>query len=196
MRRFRSGLLLVGAILVLVAVAGAGAQNQQAQSSGLDITGAWYSGGASMEGGANTELVDYSGLPLSEAGRLYALAWDPSRWTSRQQQCMAYEPTRLLHGGGNFRFWEERDPTTQRLIAIKLYGQITEGTRTVWMDERPHPPAYAKHSFLGFSPGKYDGNVGLWRCERSGFCTVGAVYGAGKNCNRRRFTLSLWERAG
>ena len=158
MRRFRNS-LLVGAILVLVAAVGAGAQNREPQTSGLDITGAWYSGGASMEGGANTELVDYSGLPLSEAGRLYALAWDPSRWTSRQQQCMAYEPTRLLHGGGNFRFWEERDPTTQKLIAIKFYGQITEGTRTVWMDGRPHPPAYAKHSFLGFSTGKYEGNV-------------------------------------
>jgi hypothetical protein len=37
-----------------------------------------------------------------------------------------------------------RDPHTQKLIAIKLYGQITEGTRTVWMDGRPHPRAYAK----------------------------------------------------
>src|SRR5881409_209235 len=159
MRRCHNSLLVAGAILVLIAVAGAGAQSPGPQTSGLDITGAWYSGGASMEGGAQTELVDYSGLPLSEAGRLYALAWDPSRWTSRQQQYMAYEPTRLLHGGGNFRFWEERDPTTQRLIAIKFYGQITEGTRTVWMDGRPHPPAYAKHSFLGFSTGKYEGNV-------------------------------------
>src|SRR2546426_208175 len=159
MRCLRNHLLVVGAISVLVAGAGAAAQNPEPQTSGLDITGAWYSGGASMEGGANTELVDYSGLPLSEAGRLYALAWDPSRWTSRQQQCMAYEPTRLLHGGGNFRFWEERDPHTQRLIAIKLYGQIREGTRTVWMDGRPHPPAYAKHTFLGFSTGKYEGNV-------------------------------------
>src|SRR5262245_44070133 len=135
-----SGHLMV-LIPVLTAVLTAAAQNPPSQGSGLDITGTWYSGGASQEGGAATELADYSGLPLSEAGRLYALSWDPSRWTLRQQQCMAYEPTRLLHGGGNFRFWEERDPHTQRLIAIKLYGQITEGTRTVWMDGRPHPPA-------------------------------------------------------
>src|SRR5581483_4256309 len=50
-------------------------------------------------------------------------------------------------------------PYNQRLIAIKMYGQITEGMRTIWMDGRPHPPAYAQHTFLGFSTGKYDGNV-------------------------------------
>src|SRR5947199_4029128 len=110
MRRFRNS-LLVGAILVFVAAVGAGAQNREPQTSGLDITGAWYSGGASMEGGANTELVDYSGLPLSEAGRLYALAWDPSRWTSRQPQSMAYEPQRRLHRGGKFPVWEVHHPT-------------------------------------------------------------------------------------
>jgi cyclase len=134
-------------------------QNAEPQSSGVDITGTWFTEDGTGIGGAQTRLVDYGGVPVSEGGRLYALSWDPSRWTLRQQQCIAYEPTRLLHGGGNFRFWEERDPFTQRLIDIKLYGQITEGTRTVWMDGRAHPPPYAKHSFLGFSTGKYEGNV-------------------------------------
>jgi cyclase len=129
------------------------------QTSGLDISGSWTTVAETGVGGAAVMLTDYGGVPFSEAGRLYALTWDPSRWTSRQQQCMAYEPTRLLHGGGNDRFWEDRDPFTQRLIDIKMYGQITEGTRTIWMDGRPHPPAYAKHSFLGFSTGKYEGNV-------------------------------------
>ena len=66
-----------GRLLVLVPIlmgATVAAQNPASQTSGIDITGAWFSGGASMEGGANTELADYSGLPLSEAGRLYALA--------------------------------------------------------------------------------------------------------------------------
>ena len=134
-------------------------QNAAQQTSGIDISGTWTTVAETGIGGAQTMLADYGGVPMSEAGRIYALTWDPSRWTSRQQQCIAYEPTRLLHGGGNFRFWEERDPYTQKLIDIKLYGQITEGTRTIWMDGRTHPPPYAKHSFLGFSTGKYEGNV-------------------------------------
>jgi cyclase len=128
-----------------------------AQVSGVDISGAWFNAGAGAEG--NPVLVEYGGYPINEAGRLYGLTWSPSRLTLRQQQCAGYDPSRLLHGGGNYRFWEERDPHTQMLIAIKIYGQITEGSRTIWMDGRPHPPAYAKHSFVGFSTGKYDGNV-------------------------------------
>jgi cyclase len=129
------------------------------QESGIDISGDWFTAGNMGESNAFVMLVEYGGVPLSEAGRLYALTWSSSRMTLRQQQCAQYDPTRLLHGGGNLRFWEQRDPDTQQLIALKLYGQITEGTRTVWMDGRPHPPPYAKHTFLGFSTGKYEGDV-------------------------------------
>jgi cyclase len=131
----------------------------QSQASGLDITGAWSTVYQGSEGNGAIPLVAYGGYPLNEAGRLYALTWDPSRMTLRQQQCPQYSPHFLLHGVGNYRFWEERDPYTQRLIAIKQYGQITEATRTIWMDGRAHPPPYAPHTFLGFSTGKYEGNV-------------------------------------
>jgi glyoxylase-like metal-dependent hydrolase (beta-lactamase superfamily II) len=129
------------------------------QLSGLDISGAWFNMAQNTDSNATIQLVAYGGYPLNEAGRLYALAWDPNRNASPQQQCAQYSPHFLLHGGGNYRFWEERDPHTQRLIAIKMYGQITEGMRTIWMDGRPHPPAYARHTFLGFSTGKYEGST-------------------------------------
>lgn len=130
------------------------------QQSGLDISGDWYDVfHQELARTASGMLVEYPGIPINEAGRLYALAWDPSRLTIRQQQCSAYTPEFLLFGGGNFRFWEERDPDTQQLIAIKMFGQITEGNRTIWMDDRPHPPAYAQHTWMGFSTGKYDGTV-------------------------------------
>ena len=128
------------------------------QLSGLDISGAWFNTAQNTDSNATILLAAYGGYPVNEAGRLYALAWDPNRNASPQQQCAQYSPHFLLHGGGNYRFWEERDPHTQRLIAIKMYGQITEGMRTIWMDGRPHPPAYARHTFLGFSTGKYEGS--------------------------------------
>ena len=155
MRTVTSAYALLAAVLASVAAYGQGPRQQ----SGLDISGAWYNGGAPAFAGATIELVEYAGIPFNEAGRLYALTWSPSRMTLPQQQCAQYEPTRLLHGGGNYRFWEERDPYNQKLIALKMYGQITEGMRTVWMDGRPHPPAYAQHTFLGFSTGKYEGAV-------------------------------------
>jgi len=146
-------------VLTATLMAGAAlAQGNERQISGIDISGSWYNAGGNGGDGMPI-LAEYGGMPLNESARLYALAWSPARMTVRQQQCAAYDPSRQLHGGGNYRFWEERDPVTQRLIAIRIYGQITEAQRTIWMDGRPHPPAYAKHTWLGFSTGRYEGNV-------------------------------------
>ena len=131
------------------------------QPAGIDLSGTWYPqpGQDSNLFTASGSLVEYGGIPLSEAGRLYALAWSPSRIQGRQHQCMGYVPPYTYNQPGNLRFWEERDPYTQRLLAIKHYWQISEGTRTIWMDDRPHPPAYAQHTWSGFSTGKYEGNA-------------------------------------
>ena len=146
-------------VLTATLMAGAAlAQGNERQISGIDISGSWYNAGGNGGDGMPI-LAEYGGMPLNESARLYALAWSPARMTVRQQQCAAYDPSRQLHGGGNYRFWDERDPVTQRLIAIRIYGQITEAQRTIWMDGRPHPPAYAKHTWLGFSTGRYEGNV-------------------------------------
>ena len=64
-----------------------------------------------------------------------------------------------MRATGNFRIWEERDPHDQRLVAIHVWAQVTEGHRVIWMDGRPHPPAWAPHTFRGFSTGKFVGNA-------------------------------------
>ena len=94
-------------------------QGASAQSSGMDITGAWFDVIFQDAGRTASGMLDeYPGIPINGPGRIYALTWDPSRLTIRQQQCSAYTPEFLLYGGGNFRFWEDRDPFTQRLISI------------------------------------------------------------------------------
>ena len=129
--------------------------------SGIDISGTWsYGGDQDVDyGTAAGSVADYGGIPLNEAGRLYALAWDASRMTVRQQQCAGYGIPYAYFSPGNFRFWEERDPHTQQLIAIHMWFQTSEVRRTIWMDGRPHPPAYAPHTFAGFSTGQWDRNV-------------------------------------
>lgn len=144
--------------------AGAGATSAirpTAASSGADVSGNWMLGGHQdgayiTAGGA---LVDYGGIPFNEAGRLFALAWPASRQTVRMEQCAGYTIPYAFYSPGNYRFWEERDPNNQRLIAIHMYFQTTEVNRTIWMDGRPHPPAWAAHTFAGFSTGEWKGNV-------------------------------------
>jgi len=127
----------------------------------VDISGYWtpalHEDG--LERGNGPEIADYGGFALNDAGRLWALSYDPSRVTLRHHQCDAYVMPYQMRAVGNFRTWEERDPHTQQLIAIDVWAQTTEGHRVIWMDGRPHPPAWAPHSFTGFSTGRFVGNA-------------------------------------
>src|SRR5215467_1189185 len=115
----------------------------------IDLTGYWTPAmhEDALERGGGSELGDYAGFSLNEAGRLWALSYDPSRVTLKHHQCDAYVAPYQMRAVGNFRIWEERDPHNQTLVAIHIWAQTTEGHRVVWMDGRPHPPAWAPHSF-------------------------------------------------
>jgi len=132
-----------------------------AQAPAIDLSGYWgpVLHEDFMERGPGSELADYGGIPLNEAGRLWALSYDPSRVTLRHHQCEAYTTAYQMRALGNFRIWEERDPYTQILVAIHLWAQTTEGHRVIWMDGRPHPPAWAPHTFRGYSTGRFTGNA-------------------------------------
>lgn len=130
------------------------------QTPAVDFSGYWSPALHEdlMERGAGSEIADYGGFPVNEAGRLWALSYDPSRVTLRHHQCEAYLAPYQMRALGNFRIWEEREPHTQRLLAIHVWAQTTEGHRIIWMDGRPHPPAWAPHTFRGFSTGQFVGN--------------------------------------
>ena len=128
--------------------------------SGTDLSGSWRPQQLVTESQtAAGDLADFGGIPLNDAARLYALSWPASRQTVKQHQCMGYVTPYFWYAPGNYRIWEERDPFTQRLTAWRFYGQIAQGDRTVYMDGRPRPPAYAPHTFAGFSTGEYQGNT-------------------------------------
>ena len=160
-----------GMFAVVVAIVSAVMVNGQAPSGrqgasplpapAFDISGYWTSPlhEDGLERGAGPELGDYGGFPINESARLFALAYDASRLTLRHHQCDGYVAPYSMRALGNARAWEERDPHTQRLIAIHWYSQTFEGHRVIWMDGRPHPPAYAPHSWMGFSTGRFVGNA-------------------------------------
>jgi cyclase len=147
--------------LLPVLAVSASAYGQGRAALDVDISGYWtpvlHEDG--MERGNGPEIADYGGFALNEAGRLWALSYDPSRLTLRHHQCDAYVMPYQMRAVGNFRMWEERDPHTQQLIALHVWAQTTEGHRVIWMDGRPHPPAWAPHSFTGFSTGRFVGNA-------------------------------------
>jgi cyclase len=105
------------------------------------------------------DLGDYTGLPVNDAARRYADSWDPSRVSLLEHQCEPYVSPHIYRGPLQFRIWEEKDPNTQELIAIKQYLGTYQQWRTIWLDGRPHPPDFAPHTWMGFSTGEWHGDI-------------------------------------
>jgi hypothetical protein len=105
------------------------------------------------------ELVDFVGLPINDAARQWALSWDPSRLTLEEHQCQVHTAAYIHRGPLAMRIWEEKDPNTQQIVAIRIYISTYEQNRVIYMDGRPHPPEHAAHTWMGFSTGKWDGDV-------------------------------------
>jgi glyoxylase-like metal-dependent hydrolase (beta-lactamase superfamily II) len=102
---------------------------------------------------------DFTGVPINEAARRYAESYDVRRVNLLEHQCQPYNLPHIYRGPLQFRIWEEKDPATQEIIAYKEYIGTYMQYRTIWMDGRPHPPDYAPHTFMGFSTGKWNGDV-------------------------------------
>jgi len=103
------------------------------------------------------EIGDYLGMPINDAARFHADSWDASLLTLPEYQCRPH-PADYGSRGPNVRIWKEIDRTTQRLVAFHTHNAWQAQERTIWMDGRPHPPAYAAHTWQGFSTGKFDGD--------------------------------------
>src|SRR5215470_3019568 len=127
----------------------------------VDLSGTWQPQFTEdqLERGPGPELVDFLGIPINDAARQWALSWDPSRLTLPEHQCQVHTVAYIHRGPMVMRFWEQRDPQTQQLVAIREYISTYEQNRTIWMDGRPHPPEYEKHTWMGFSTGKWDGDI-------------------------------------
>jgi hypothetical protein len=145
-------MLMIAAVLMMPAAAAAQ----------VDFTGEWgplYHEDR-PERLPGPELGDYTGLPLSEAGRRAAETWDANRLSVvTQYQCRPHSSDYGMRGLGNLRVWRDIDPVTQALVAFRTFMPAWGSERTIWMDGRPHPPAEAEHTFQGFSTGRWDANT-------------------------------------
>ena len=104
-------------------------------------------------------LGDYLGLPITAGARRFAESWDSARLSVPEHQCRVHTVPYIYRGPLRLRVWEERDPATQRLIAIKHRISTFAQLRTIWMDGRPHPSKYARHTWMGFSTGHFEGDM-------------------------------------
>jgi cyclase len=165
-KTWTSSLLLVAALVTLASlmsrpVLGQAPVGEFVPDVGFDLSGNWNPlfHEDFLERIPGPELVNYSGLPITEGSRLWGESWNSSRLTMPEHQCQVHVAPYINRGPLQMRFWDEKDPQSQKIIAIKNYISTYEQTRTIWMDGRSHPPAWAAHTWMGFSTGKWEGSV-------------------------------------
>lgn len=108
---------------------------------------------------AGAEIGDYLGLPINDAARLRADSWDAALVELPENQCRAHGSDYGWRGPSNLSIWKEVDKATQKVIAYHTHLSAYGAEQTIWMDGRPHPPDYARHTWAGFSTGKWDGDT-------------------------------------
>ena len=109
--------------------------------------------------GGGPEIGDYTGLPINDAARLRAESWDASINSLREHQTIVAPAAYWARGGGDMRISKVTDEQTEQPIAFKMYRAGAAGStiRMIWLDGRAHPPAYAAHTWQGFSTGRWEG---------------------------------------
>jgi len=109
-------------------------------------------------GSGQPALGDYLGIPFNDAGRMRADTSAESIWGTPEYTCRPHTAPHQWRGLGGARILKEQDPLSRD---IKVYHiQFMRSLDwPIYMDGRPHPPAWAPHSWTGFSTGEWVGNT-------------------------------------
>ena len=152
---------LRGAVLVIAIAAAASINIRVAAQLGgggrpPDIAGEWRLDSAEDPG--QPPLADYLGLALNEAGRLRADTTPESIWGTPEYQCRPHSAPHQWRGVGGARILKDLDPISREIVGYRLQF-MRSLDRPIYMDGRPHPPAWAPHSWSGFSTGEWVGQT-------------------------------------
>jgi hypothetical protein len=103
---------------------------------------------------------DFSGMPLSDEGRMRGDSYDPNRISVvTELQCRPHGADYSMRGLANLRITRGFDPSTQQVVSFNTRIAFRGMERTIWLDGREHPPEDALHTFQGFSTGVWNGDI-------------------------------------
>jgi cyclase len=141
-------------VAVLLATAWVSAQNPGPP----EIAEEWRLDANERDLTSQAPLGDYTGIPFNDAGRLRSDTTPESIWGTPEYQCRPHSAPHQWRGLGGARILKEQDPVT-RDVNVYHVQFMRSLDRPIFMDGRPHPPAYAPHSWTGFSTGEWIGNT-------------------------------------
>jgi hypothetical protein len=145
---------VMGAAMVLASLVSAPAYAQ------VDFSGEWAPRfwEDQPERVPGPEIGDFLGIPINDAARLRAAAWDASIQTLPEWQCRPHSADYIWRGPSNLRISKEIDPVSREITAYHAEW-LRSVDRPVYLDGRAHPPENALHTWAGFSTGKWEGDT-------------------------------------
>ena len=150
-----------GAIALLFVALAAAMLNVRTSAQGggarpPDLAGEWRLDQGEDPG--QPALADYLGLAFNEAGRMRADTTPESIWGTPEYQCRPHSAPHQWRGVGGTRILKELDPISRDIVGFRLQF-MRSLDRPIYLDSRPHPPAYAPHSWSGFSTAQWEGQT-------------------------------------
>ena len=127
----------------------------------VDLSGGWAQRFHEdlHERGAGPDIGDYLGLPINDAALLRADSWGAAKWTMPERQCEPHPADYGPRGPASMRISSTVDPVSQDVISWHTTLMWMLPHRTIYMDGRPRPSAYAQHTWQGFSTGEWEGDM-------------------------------------
>ncbi|HKV04832.1 MAG TPA: hypothetical protein VJO53_06970 [Candidatus Acidoferrales bacterium] len=147
----RRGMILTPMLLSAVAFMPPCARGQ------VDLSGEW-SQTAGPDNTTDPDIGDYTGLPINDAERMRADSWTAEKWDQEEHECEPHPADYAFRAPGGLRIWPDVDPLTKEITAWHTMVFVLGVERTIYMDGRPRPPAYAAQTWAGFSTGKWVGD--------------------------------------
>jgi hypothetical protein len=145
--------------LTLMAIATALPHAQPARPANPpDIAGEWSLTNNEYDTTAQPPLGDYTGIAFNAAGVMRSETTAESIFGTPEYQCRPHSAPHQWRGLGGARILKEQDPLTREVKVYHLQF-MRSLDRPIYMDGRPHPPAWAPHSWTGFSTGEWIGNT-------------------------------------
>jgi hypothetical protein len=124
----------------------------------VDIAGEWRLENNEEDTTAQPPLGDYLGIPFNDAGRMRSDTTAESIWGTPEFQCRPHAFPHQWRGLGGARILKEQDPLTRDVKTYHIQFMRSLDW-PIYMDGRPHPPAWAPHTWTGFSTGEWIGNT-------------------------------------
>src|SRR5688500_14927672 len=90
----------------------------------------------------------YLGIPFNDAGRMRADTSAESIWGIPEYQCRPHSAPHQWRGVGGARILKDLDPISRDILGYRVQF-MRSLDRPIYVDGRPHPPAYAPHSWSG-----------------------------------------------